>query len=99
MSRPVPFFLASLKLKSMDVRRTSASIGWECGVLVVISLDPASPRQKDHPVHRYWDVGERSGVALVHVVIMNSHNGTNITGRRLPAQGYSRRLEIRPFFN
>lgn len=54
-------FLASLKLKSIDVRRTSASIGWECGVLVVISLDPASPRQKDHPVHRYWDVGERSG--------------------------------------
>ena len=68
MSRPVPFFLASLKLKSMDVRRTSASIGWECGMLLVTGLAPASPRQKDHPVHRYWDVGVRSGVALVHVV-------------------------------
>ena len=37
-------------------------------MLVVTSLDSASPRQKDHPAHRYWDVGERSGVALVHVV-------------------------------
>ena len=68
MSRPVPFFLASLKLKSMDVRLTSGCDGGEGGAGVVLSLDPASPRQKDHPVHRYWDVGERSGVALVHVV-------------------------------
>lgn len=37
-------------------------------MLLVTSLAPASPRQKDHPVHRYWDVGVRSGVALVHVV-------------------------------